>query len=79
MIENSAKLGEYFLNELRKIKKDYIHEVRGRGLFIAMEFKENNSFSAWDMCMAMKDHGLIAKPTHNTTIRFSPPLVINKE
>lgn len=46
---------------------------------MAIEFKENLKINAWDLCMILKDKGLLAKPTHDTTIRFSPPLIINKE
>lgn len=57
-------MGKIFLDGLKTIKKDYIKEIRGRGLFCAIEFEENNKFSAWDLCLFMKDYGLLAKPTH---------------
>lgn len=77
MTENSQKMGKLLLDGLTACKKDYIKEVRGRGLFCAVEFKVGTKFEAWDMCLALKKYGVLAKPTHETTIRFSPPLVIN--
>lgn len=61
------------------MKTDYIKEIRGRGLFVAVEFEKDARFSAWDLCLKMMNHGLLAKPTHNTTIRFSPPLTITSQ
>jgi len=72
-------MGKIFLDGLKSIKKDYIKEARGRGLFCALEFNPGTKFNAWDLCLTMKDKGLLAKPTHEDTIRFSPPLVINKK
>lgn len=53
-------------------------EVRGRGLFCALEFVESSTKTAWDLCLRLKELGLLAKPTHNNTIRFSPTLVLTK-
>jgi len=75
--KRSAELGEYFMAELSKIENDKIVKVRGRGLLIAVVFEDN--FEAWDVCMAMKDEGLLAKQTHGNIIRFAPPLVISRE
>jgi ornithine--oxo-acid transaminase len=59
------------------MRRPYIKDIRGRGLFIAVEFEaENKKYSAYDLCVILKENGLLAKPTHKTTIRFSPPLVI---
>ena len=73
--EHSNELGEYFKSELQKINHPAIKEVRGRGLFIGMELHE----SARPFCEALKEKGLICKETHDTVIRFAPPLVITKE
>ena len=73
--EHSNELGEYFKTELQKINHPAIKEVRGRGLFIGMELHE----SARPFCEALKEKGLICKETHDTVIRFAPPLVITKE
>ena len=79
LAENAAKLGELFRNELRKIDSDMIETVRGKGLLNAVVIKPKNGKTAWDVCLKMKDNGLIAKPTHDHIIRFAPPLVINEE
>ncbi|MGW9856863.1 ornithine--oxo-acid transaminase [Staphylococcus hominis] len=71
----SNELGEYFKLELQKINHPAIKEVRGRGLFIGMELHE----SARPFCEALKEKGLLCKETHDTVIRFAPPLVITKE
>ena len=69
----SHELGEYFKSELQKLIT--IKEVRGRGLFIGVELHEN----ARPFCEALKEKGLLCKETHDTVIRFAPPLVISKE
>ena len=71
----SLELGEYFKGELQKIEHPSIKEVRGRGLFIGIELNE----SARPYCEALKEKGLLCKETHDTVIRFAPPLVITKE
>lgn len=73
--EKSAQLGEYLLSELKKINNPIIQEVRGRGLFIGMELTE----PARPYCEKLKELGLLCKETHDTVIRFAPPLVISKE
>jgi ornithine--oxo-acid transaminase len=59
------------------MKRDYIQDVRGRGLFIGVEFKPDCIYEAYEYCQILKEFGLLAKPTHHYTIRFSPPLTIN--
>ena len=71
----SQELGEYFQEELRKIDHPAIEEVRGRGLFIGLQLNE----SARPYAEALKEEGLLCKETHDTVIRFAPPLVISKE
>lgn len=78
LVENSEKMGQIFRKELQSIKSDMIVEVRGKGLLNAVTIKPKNGKTAWDVCLAMKDLGLIAKPTHGDIIRFTPPLVINE-
>lgn len=75
LIENSATLGEYFLEELQKINHSSIKQVRGRGLFIGMELNE----PARPYCERLKELGLLCKETHDTVIRFAPPLIITKD
>ncbi len=72
---NSEELGSYFMDELKKIDHPSIQEVRGRGLFIGVELNE----AARPYCERLKDLGLLCKETHDTVIRFAPPLVITKE
>lgn len=79
LAENSDRLGQLFRDELKKIKSDRIELIRGKGLLNAIIIKPKNGQTAWDVCVAMKDNGLLAKPTHEHIIRFAPPLVINEE
>jgi len=78
MIENAEAMGDYFLEGLRSIRSNIVKEVRGRGLMLAVEL-EPEAGGARQYCYALKDHGLLAKDTHDHTIRFAPPLVITKE
>ncbi len=79
LAENSERLGKIFREELRKIDSDMIELVRGKGLLNAMIIKPRNGKEAWDVCLKLRDNGLLAKPTHGHIIRFAPPLVINEE
>ena len=63
---------------MSKIKSDMIETVRGKGLLNAIVIKPKDGKSAWDVCVKMKENGLLAKPTHDHIIRFAPPLVINE-
>jgi ornithine--oxo-acid transaminase len=78
LAENSEKLGRIFRDELSSIKSEMIELVRGKGLLNAIVIRPKNGKEAWDVCLAMKDMGLIAKPTHQHIIRFAPPLIINE-
>jgi ornithine--oxo-acid transaminase len=78
LAEKADKLGQIFRNEMRNIKSDLIELVRGKGLLNAVVIRPKNGKEAWDVCLAMKDKGLIAKPTHQHIIRFAPPLVITE-
>jgi len=79
LAENSDRLGKIFREEFRSIKSDMIQLVRGKGLLNAVVIKPKNGKEAWDVCLAMKDNGVIAKPTHDHIIRFAPPLIITEE
>jgi len=80
LCENSRKMGEIFRRGLKSMKHPSIQEVRGKGLFNAMVISGGEGKpSAWDVCISMAECGLLAKPTHQDTIRFSPPLIIRKE
>jgi len=78
LADNAARLGEIFRREFSSIKSDMIELVRGKGLLNAVVIKPKNGKEAWDVCLAMKDKGVIAKPTHGHIIRFAPPLVITE-
>lgn len=79
---NARNLGELFRSELDKYieKSNIVKLVRGRGLLNAIVINDSeDSSTAWDICIALRDNGLLAKPTHGNIIRFAPPLVMNKE
>lgn len=82
LAQNAYELGEYFrlkLNDFIK-ESELIKLVRGKGLLNAIVINDSeDSSTAWDMCVKMKDNGLLAKPTHGNIIRFAPPLTINKK
>lgn len=80
--ERAEKLGEKFREEIRRIiqKTDLVHSVRGKGLLNAIIINDSqDSSTAWNLCVALKDAGLLAKPTHGNIIRLAPPLVITEE
>jgi len=79
LTENAERLGVIFREELKNIKSDMISLVRGKGLLNAIVIQPKNGKFAWDVCVALKENGLLAKPTHEHIIRFAPPLVINEE
>ena len=77
--ENANLMGNIFREELNKLNSSIIKEIRGKGLLNAIEIKKTSSTSAWEICMLLKNKGLLAKPTHGNIIRFAPPLIINKK
>ncbi len=79
LAENAERLGEIFRTEMKAIQSSMIEMVRGKGLLNAVAIKPTNGKSAWDVCLALKENGLLAKPTHEHIIRFTPPLVITEE
>jgi len=78
LAENAERLGIIFRNEMKAIKSDMIELVRGKGLLNAVVIRPKGGKTAWDVCLSMKEKGVIAKPTHEHIIRFAPPLVINE-
>lgn len=78
LAENAYKMGEILREGLRKIDSDMITTVRGKGLLNAIVIKSKNGIDAWNVCLKLRDNGLLAKPTHGDIIRFAPPLVINE-
>ncbi|MFO7924590.1 MAG: ornithine--oxo-acid transaminase [Bacteroidales bacterium] len=79
LAENSERLGKIFREEIRKIDSEMIELVRGKGLLNAIVIRPKNGKTAQDVCLKMKENGILAKPTHGHIIRFAPPLVINEE
>ena len=82
LAENSECLGEILLAKLIELKSEFpslVKEVRGKGLFAALVIKEKDGKDAWDVCLALLENGLLAKPTHGDIIRFAPPLIITEE
>jgi ornithine--oxo-acid transaminase len=75
---NAMRLGDILLTELKSIRHEMIELVRGKGLFCAMVIRPYKGKDAWDLCLALKENGLLAKPTHGNIIRFAPPLIINE-
>jgi len=78
LAERAEYLGNIFREELRAIKSDMVTLVRGKGLLNAIIIKPKNGKEAWDVCVKMKENGVLAKPTHGDIIRFAPPLVITE-
>ncbi len=79
LAENATRMGELFRNEMTSVKSNFIEIVRGKGLLNAIVIKPTNGKTAWDVCLEMKENGILAKPTHEHIIRFTPPLIINEE
>ena len=79
MAENASAMGELLRNEIKKLNSPFIALVRGKGLLNAIVIKHSNPEAAWDLCLTLKENGLLAKPTHGDKIRFAPPLSITKE
>ena len=82
LAENAERLGELFRAEVQKLvdKYDLLNLVRGKGLLNAVVINDTeDSSTAWDICMKLRDNGMLAKPTHGNIIRFAPPLVMNEE
>ena len=77
--ENAERLGKILRSELANFDNDMITLVRGKGLLNAIVIKPKDGKQAWDVCLKLRDNGLLAKPTHGEIIRFSPPLVITEE
>jgi ornithine--oxo-acid transaminase len=78
LAENAARLGVILRDELAKLKSDRITAIRGKGLLNAIVIEPRNGKDAWDFCLALKENGLLAKPTHGDIIRFAPPLTISE-
>lgn len=77
LVDRAALLGDYFLDALRQLDSPLVADVRGRGLLIGVEIDPHKA-DARQLCERMLDHGILSKETHETVIRFAPPLVIRK-
>ena len=79
LAEKAEYLGKIFRKEMQNLSSDMIELVRGKGLLNAIVIRPKNGKEAWDVCVKMKELGVLAKPTHQHIIRFAPPLVITEE
>ena len=78
LAENADRMGKIFRSEVAKINHKMIKKVRGKGLLTAVVTEPSGDVKAWDICVMLKEKGLLAKPTHEHIIRFTPPLIINE-
>jgi ornithine--oxo-acid transaminase len=81
LAQNARKLGKIFRSEMKNLQKEcnLIQNVRGKGLLNAVEIDDSpESSTAWNLCVQLKNNGLLAKPTHGNIIRFAPPLVMTE-
>ncbi len=79
MMENAEAMGRLLRDELKKLNSPHISLIRGKGLLNAIVIDHPRQDAAWELCLTLKENGLLAKPTHGDKIRFAPPLVITKE
>ncbi|MEO5909165.1 MAG: ornithine--oxo-acid transaminase [Ginsengibacter sp.] len=79
LAENAENLGKIFREELIKIDSPHILKIRGKGLLNAIIIDHDDEEAAWNVCLELKENGLLAKQTHGDIIRFAPPLIITKE
>ena len=79
MAENAAKMGERLRAGLANLHSPFVTTIRGKGLLNAIVIKHENPDASWDLCLHLKDLGLLAKPTHGDKIRFAPPLIITEK
>lgn len=79
MPENALNMGSVFRSRMKKVNSPFIQQIRGKGLLNAIEISQDSPLSAYEICLKLKDNGLLCKQTHDTTIRFAPPLIINRK
>jgi ornithine--oxo-acid transaminase len=72
-------MGELFIKYIQSLASPYISIIRGKGLLNAIVIEHADKNAAWNLCLTLKDNGLLAKPTHGDKIRFAPPLIINRD
>jgi ornithine--oxo-acid transaminase len=78
MVQNAAQMGELLRNELAKLSSPLIKTIRGKGLLNAIVINHHHPELSWELCLHLRNEGLLAKPTHGDKIRFAPPLIINE-
>jgi ornithine--oxo-acid transaminase len=78
LAENAEVMGELFRQGLRGLHSPFIRQVRGKGLLNAIVIGHARAGAAWELCLALKENGMLAKPTHGDKIRLAPPLVITR-
>jgi ornithine--oxo-acid transaminase len=76
--ENATQIGKIFREKMGAFDSPLIEQVRGKGLLNAIQIHPVNGKQAWDLCLVMMENGILAKPTHEHTIRFTPPLIITE-
>ncbi|MEO7768573.1 MAG: aminotransferase class III-fold pyridoxal phosphate-dependent enzyme, partial [Ferruginibacter sp.] len=79
LAENAEEMGKLLRTEIQKLNSPFIELVRGKGLLNAILIKHPNPKAAWDLCLTLKENGLLAKPTHGDKIRLAPPLAITSD
>jgi ornithine--oxo-acid transaminase len=79
MAENAEVMGSLFRKELATIASSFIKIIRGKGLLNAIVIEHSDKEAAWQLCLLLKENGLLAKPTHGDKIRFAPPLIITRD
>ncbi len=79
LADNAREMGELFRFELAGLHSPHIATIRGKGLLNAIVIQHENKDAAWELCLELKENGLLAKPTHGDKIRFAPPLVISRD
>ncbi|XP_046850396.1 ornithine aminotransferase, mitochondrial-like [Xenia sp. Carnegie-2017] len=79
LAENASKMGDILRAEISLLNHEIVTDVRGKGLFTGITVNEVNGVDAWEICLRLRNNGLLAKPTHGDKIRFTPPLVIKEE
>lgn len=79
LAENAVQMGDHFREQLTKLNSRHIKTIRGKGLLNAILIDHSNKEAAWNLCLGLKENGLLAKPTHGDKIRLAPPLIITKE
>jgi len=77
--ENASVMGDYFRKMIQELQSPHIEKIRGKGLLNAIIVKHKDKNAAWELCLELKNNGLLAKPTHGDKIRMAPPLTINRE